>query len=453
MATVARFSFTKAAIEALPAAPTGQRLTFHDAHPKANGLQLRVTAGGVKTFTVLRRIKGGAPARVTIGRFPGVTIEQARVAAGKAGSEFATGVDPTGPARERRKARTFGELWDLYRTRYLLPQRKRTTDDLVALFERFLGEVPDAPARLHGVKRVKPRCGVDWRETKAADITQDDVARLHERIGKEIGETTANRVLELVRAIFNRTIRMRLYPGENPADGVQAFGEASRDRYLRGDEIPRFFQAIEALPSRKMADFFLLALLTGARKGNVLALRFSDVDFDQARWHVPGELSKNGEPLVIPLTGPALEVIERRRVELVEERAAAEEAARRAPAGSDRAPLPDPDGFAFPSRSATGHMTSPKKQWAKLLAQAGLEDVRMHDLRRSLGSWMVNSGASMAIIGSALGHKDAKSTRVYARLAVDPVREAMEKAAANMRAAGKPVDAGKVVGIGGRRKA
>ncbi|MGE0311362.1 MAG: tyrosine-type recombinase/integrase [Lautropia sp.] len=447
-----RFNFTKAAIDALPLPAAGQRSTFHDTHPRANGLQLRVTSTGVRTFTVLRRIRGGAPARVTIGRYPGVTIEQARVKAGQAGNEYATGVDPTGSARERRQSRTFGELWELYRDRHLVPKKRRTVDDLVVMFDRFLGEVPDEPAKPRGVKRGKPKCGVDWRRRKAQDITQDEVARLHERIGREVGETTANRVLELVRAIFNRTMRMRLYPGPNPADGIDEFGEKSRTRYLLGDEIPAFFKAIEAEPSRWAADFFLLALLTGARKGNVMAMRFSDIDFAEGRWHVPGELSKNGEPLVIPLTAPAVEIIERRRAEIRAARVQAEEKA--AAGDTPEASLPDPDGFVFPSRSASGHITSPKRQWARLLERAGLQDVRIHDLRRSLGSWMVNSGASMAMIGAALGHKDAKSTRVYARLAVDPVRDAMEKAAANMLGKAKQAgDPAKVVELEARRKA
>ena len=73
-------------------------------------------------------------------------------------------------------------------------------------------------------------------------------------------------------------------------------------------------------------------------------------------------------------------------------------------------------------------MTSPKRAWQRMVENSGIKDIRPHDLRRSLGSWMVNTGASIAIIGGALGHKDAKSTEIYARLATDPVKDAMEKA-------------------------
>jgi len=73
-------------------------------------------------------------------------------------------------------------------------------------------------------------------------------------------------------------------------------------------------------------------------------------------------------------------------------------------------------------------MTSPKRAWQRVVTKAQIENIRPHDLRRSLGSWMVNTGASLAIIGGALGHKDTKSTEIYARLAINPVKDAMEKA-------------------------
>lgn len=83
-------------------------------------------------------------------------------------------------------------------------------------------------------------------------------------------------------------------------------------------------------------------------------------------------------------------------------------------------------------------MTSPKAAWKRVIARAELNDIRPHDLRRSLGSWMVNTGASLAIVGGALGHMDSASTKVYARLAIDPIKGAMETAADAMMKAAKP---------------
>ncbi len=428
------FNFTKPAIDALPLPAPGKRAEYRD--EKIPGLMLRVTSSGARTFSVQRRVKNGSPQRVTIGQFPLVTIEMARKAAAAANSEFATGIDPTHRARERRRERTLGDLWQLYRERYAIPQGIRRLGDLQAIFELYLGEVPDEPAKKHGRKREKPKAGVNWTRRKASEITADDVGRWHQRIGAEVGQVTANRALELLRAIYNRCKRMGLYGGENPAEHAEPFKEHERERYLRNDEIPRFFQAVESAVTPTMRDALLMCLLTGARKSSVLAMRFDQVDFANERWHVPGELSKNGDPLVLPLTSAAMLILNARLAD-----AQADVAARRA-AGEKDAAL----GFVFPSTtSASGHVEDVKKAWRQVVKAAELQDVRLHDLRRSLGSWMVNSGASLAIIAGALGHKDAKSTAVYARLAVDPVRQAMERAQALMRAAGNAGgDEGKV---------
>ncbi len=97
--------------------------------------------------------------------------------------------------------------------------------------------------------------------------------------------------------------------------------------------------------------------------------------------------------------------------------------------------------WVFPSHGATGHLVEPKKAWRRVIDRAGLVDVRPHDLRRSLGSWMAMTGAGLPMVGKMLGHTQPVTTAIYARLAVDPVREAAEKAVGAMqRAAGLLID-------------
>lgn len=93
---------------------------------------------------------------------------------------------------------------------------------------------------------------------------------------------------------------------------------------------------------------------------------------------------------------------------------------------------PQEAGYVFAAPSATGHLTPPKKRWRALLARAGVADLRVHDLRRSLGSWQAISGASLAIIGKSLGHKSADATMIYARLSLDPVRASLNTATSAM---------------------
>lgn len=87
----------------------------------------------------------------------------------------------------------------------------------------------------------------------------------------------------------------------------------------------------------------------------------------------------------------------------------------------------------FPSlTSASGHIEDPKKVWKTILEKANIKDLRIHDLRRTLGSWMAHTGASQFVIGKSLNHKSTKSTAIYARLSIDPVRDAVDTATAEM---------------------
>ncbi|MHB1926981.1 MAG: site-specific integrase [Leptospirillum sp.] len=150
-------------------------------------------------------------------------------------------------------------------------------------------------------------------------------------------------------------------------------------------------------------DFILLSLFTGARKSNVLSMRWKDIDFERNVWKIPGELSKNGDPMQIPLGPDVLDILRRRRAETS-------------------------SVFVLPGPGAKGHYMEPKRAWGTLLKRAKLEDLRIHDLRRSMGSWMTIGGTSLPIVGKALGHKTSQATSIYARLNLDPVRAAMDQA-------------------------
>jgi integrase len=148
-------------------------------------------------------------------------------------------------------------------------------------------------------------------------------------------------------------------------------------------------------------------------------MRWQDLDLAGATWRIPH--TKNGEPQLVPLVSEALEVL--------------------------RARKPQDVGYVFPAPSKSGHMTPPKKRWRDLLARAEITDLRVHDLRRSLGSWQAIGGASLAIIGKSLGHKSASATMIYARLSLDPVRASVAAATSAMLAAGGVAEPAKVVSL------
>jgi integrase len=444
--------FRRDILAGLPVPDAGKRAYYYDA--KVRGLAVSVFPSGAKSFLVYRKVNG-KPERITLGKFnpdmpdsreftagldplillgnvPELNVKMARIMATAVNAQLDKGMNP-GQAKRKARQDAEGELtlrmaFNRYVSDYLVPYEKRTRVTLEENFARYLGSVPQGAKKTHGRERTKPACAVNWERRKLSSIEADEVRRLMIALKDEIGAATANRTMELLRAIYNKMIAWKLYSGANPCSGQEKFKTRTRERFLIGEELPKFFLALAQVENQDFRDYVLLSLTTGARKSNVVAMRWIDIDFDHLIWTVPGAFSKNGDPLTIPLTSAALDVLNGRR-------------------GTH--PI-----WVFPAvRSASGHMETPKKHWAALLQQAGLKDLHLHDLRRSLGSWAAMSGASLAVIGRALGHKSVDATQIYARLQVDPVREAMEQATSRMFGRGGISSAADVVKLKQERAA
>ncbi len=412
-------NFTKENIVALPLPEAGKREEYYDT--KVQGLQIRITAAGVKTFYVYRWVRAeGKAERIMLGRFPDMTIENARKAATKVNGAIAEGHNPAAALRGKRAELTLGELFIEYMDRHVSVQCKpRVVKETPELFQRFLGELPpeERERKPHGARRTKHPTGVHWENRSLSNITLGDVAQLHANIGRHGHKTPANKVVTLISSMYNRARDWGLYAGTNPATGVKKFREVKRERFIQSDELPRFFEAVGDEPSKDVRDFVLLSLLTGARKSDVISMRWEDMSLERGEWRVPDP--KNSVPYVVLLTLEAVAIL---RSRLPKDDAGSSE---------------DDAIFVFPANSKTGHIEKPKKGWARILGRAEISDLRIHDLRRSLGSWQAKGGASLAIIGKSLGHKTAAATMIYARLDQDPVRASVEKAtAAMLKAAG-----------------
>jgi len=399
-----RFNFTKPALERLPAPENGQRMTYHDT--KTPGLSLRVTSAGSKSYCVQKRIDGRVE-RVTLGKFPGMTIEQARASAAKVLGVAAEGGNPAEVKRGKRQEMTLGDLHEEYQARKAAFNKRG--DKPEALFRIYLSH---------------------WTNRKLSSIRHEEVDRLHKSIGREIGrkgsakQVTANNVLKLLHVMFNQAINVwRIYRGDNPAHGIQKFAEKSRDRFLQADELPKFFNALAEEKNTTIRDFVLLSLLTGARKSNVLEMMWDQINFERAEWRIPE--TKNGEPQTVTLAPEAIKILEERQKVKPENNPYVLPGRARARPTSDEKVVPQP-------------LKEPKKGWSRILARAGIEegDLRLHDLRRSLGSWQARTGASLSVIGKSLNHKHTSTTAIYARLDLDPVRQSVDTAVAAMFEAG-----------------
>ncbi len=397
--TTHKINFTKASLLKAPLPEKGKLDYYKDL--RESGLEMIVTSGGAKTFYLYRKING-KPERVKLGRFPDLSVENARKSAQRNKGMIADGINPNEEKRRVRDEHTFKELFDLYMERYSKIHKRSWKYDI------------------NEVNKHLPH----WFKRKISTVTKDEVSRLHAKIGKESGIYQANRILERIRSIFNKGIEWG-WQGTNPATGIKKFKEQSRDRFLSAEEMPKFFKALEEEENDTARDFFKVLLLTGARKSNVLMMRWQDISLKEKTWRIPE--TKNGDPLTIPLNDYVIDLLKER---LKQNRVIPLDNSTR---DSLKNPVDDTYKdkhfkWVFTGDGKEGYLSDPKKAWARLLERSGLENLRMHDLRRTFGSWQAALGANGYIIGKSLGHKSQQSTAIYARLNIDPVRASTDRA-------------------------
>ena len=380
-----RFAFSKKKLEALTP-PASDRIYFYDT--RQTGLAFCLTAAGSRTYYVYRKLHG-RPLRVRLGRFDELSVEQARKRAAQEVAKINSGINPLDAKRAKREEMTLGQLFDWYIENHSRPHK------------RAVSVAKDQQNWNRHLKR--------WSGRKLSAIKRSDVQALHAKIGSETGRYAANHALEVLRHMLSMAV-LHGWVSENPATGVKKFRESSRKRFLSAEELPKFLAAVDEEPREITRDYFRMLLFTGARRGNVGAMRWDEIDLAKGVWTIPDAKSKNAEPMVVHLPEPALEILRRRRE------------------GANGVP------WVFPSWGACGHVSEPKHAMQRILDRAGLEDVRVHDLRRTFGSWQAATGASLLVIGKSLGHKSTSATAVYAHLDLDPVRAAVNVATAAMLA-------------------
>lgn len=382
-------NFTKESLHNLPAPEAGKRAVYHDA--KTTGLQIRITETGVKTFSVYRRIKGGRAERVTLGRFPAMTVEQARKLAARINAEIEEGSNPAEVKRAHREEMTFAELFKEYGERHGNKKRSWATDK--SLFANHLQNIAHC---------------------KVSKVTRETISRILSDLDKAgKAGATINNVRALISSIFSRAIEWG-YAGNNPVSGIKTRAKVERDRFLLAGELPRFFESLAKEPNETLRDYILLALLTGARRANLLAMRWKEISISESIWRIPD--TKNTTPQNVTLSPEAIAILTKRKDE------------------AEKGAL-----FVFPGRGKSGHIEEPKKAVIRVMDRAGIpygrdkpDGVTLHDLRRTLGSWQAKTGASLAIIGKSLNHKSMQATAIYARLDLDPVRQSVNTATGAM---------------------
>lgn len=419
-----QINFTVPTLDNLPV-PLKGVVTYKDLRQPS--LSIYVTSNGIKTFFVRKRVKG-RDERLKIGRFPDVKIEQARAKAAVFSGIIAERKDPLEELKkERLNSLTFGEHFRDYMERYSKLHKRSWKYDEDQI-NRYVSH---------------------WFKKKLSDISKDDVTRLHEKIGKENGKVQANSIVRRLSSIFNKASYWG-WEGNNPAKGIHQFKEKSRDRFIFPSEMPYLMQAVYQEESDMLKDYILLLLFTGVRKTNLLTMKWEQINWEMNEWRIPD--TKNGEPLHLPIVPQAMDILRSRRQgansiwvfpqeddpkkHLIDPQKAWKRAISRATLLIWNQDKTLTEWLLGKEKNMLSYLSSANKVERlkkmafseNILLPNDLMDVRIHDIRRTFGSYQALRGASLQIIGKSLGHKSTKTTQIYSRLQLDPIRAAMEKA-------------------------
>lgn len=396
---------------------------------QVRGFGVRVFKSGLKSFVLHYSPRGDRRRRlVTIARYGEKTVEEARAEAEALRAQVRSGEDPLDEIQTIRTAPTVADLAREYLERHAKPHKRSWRED-----ERRIE------------KYILPAFG----RRKLSELRRSEVTRLHVAIGDE-KPYEANRVLETLRMMLNLARDWGMLPEDapNPATRVKLHAMKSRERWVKPDEIPRLVEAIDEEPSEYIRAAIRLYLLTGLRRNELLGLRWRDIDFNRRELYLPD--SKSGQSHTEPLSAPAIEILrslprqignayvfpgEKPGQPLVNIskawlRIRARFWASGNPEQAAELRLQAERDVARRSKHADKSAAAVEARFLALARDAAKEDgedLRLHDLRRTLGSWLATSGASLQIIGAVLNHQSAAATQIYARLADDAVRTALEE--------------------------
>jgi len=384
------------------------------------GFGIDVTPAGTKTFFVQYRTAGGRRGRVRryiLGRYGVLTVDKARKRAREVLGTVALGVDPAIARQERHEAPTVRELGKDYLEDVLARKKPRTHETYTWLWEKY----------------VRPAIG----NAAVADVTPADVAKLHRKM--RATPYAANRALAVIGSFFSYAERQGVRAKHtNPAHDTQPYEEKARERYLTPAEVKRLGDALDralrvgippaprrrrkrktgptskfipkSVDTPKPANPFAVAairflLLSGWREREALTLRWSDVDVGRRVALLPD--TKTGRS-ARPLGAPATALLE-------------------------ALPRVDASPYVFPGRDPKKPLVEINRVWFAVRHAAGLEDVRLHDLRHSFASVVASAGGSLLMVRALLGHKDVQTSARYAHLFEDPVKAVADATAAQLQ--------------------
>jgi integrase len=380
-----RERLTARVINALPTPPTGSSAKFyHDAPNKSGndyprGFGIRVMPSGGKSFA----LKYKSDRLITIGRWPDLPVEAARVEARKLLAQITLGRDPAQEQCEERGELTMKHLCDLFLEKHASRKRPAT----LKMYQKI----------------IKSKILPEFGRRKISSITRTDVQDLHDKITDSGAKFQANRIVAVLRTMFNFGLdRAPPLCTSNPCVRIKTNPEPPRKRYLSPEETARLMAVLDRYPHAQVASLIKVMLWCGSRVGETMAARWDDIDLTTGIWVKPGATVKTDTDHEVPLSTPVLALLRSMR---------------------KAAPNDDP-GRVWPGMTydiCVYHFT-------KICEAAGIENMRRHDLRHSFASNVISAGFGLADVGALLGHTTAQTTMRYAHLTNTRLREATEAA-------------------------
>jgi integrase len=408
---------TDSIVKNIPSPAAGNRIEYDET---VRGFGVRVTAAGSRAFILNYRTRSGRERRYTIGSFPDWKTAAARGEAGELKKRIDRGEDPLADIQAQREAPTIAELCKRFKEEHVAKKRPSTRRDYEGMIDNYV-----LPALKH---------------YKVAEITFAEIDGLHRRVSTR-APYRANRMVAMLSKMFNLSIRWG-WRADNPAKGIERNPEQKRRRYLSASELARLAKALDEHEDKQAANIVRLLLLTGARRGEVQAMRWDQLDLDKGVWTKPGATTKQKTDHIVPLSDAAKQLL----VALHNK-------------------ADDDAEYVFPGRGKDAHRVEIKDNWTDLCTAAEITttktakdengkertivapSARLHDLRHTYASVLASAGLSLPVIGALLGNTQPATTHRYAHLFDDPLRAATERAAAIVT--GKP--SAEVVELGVRK--
>lgn len=337
------------------------------------GFGLRIAAGGARTWTITYH-RGRYVRRITLGRYPLVSLADARAQAKLVLAAVTQGRDPAAETRAKRYAITFADLAKEYVERHAKAKKRSWQKDEYML------------------RRYIP---VSWSSRPLHEITRRDI-REHLETLAERTPAMANRVLALLRTVWNFAVTRELVAASPCARIERPAVDHARDRVLTADEIRLVWAALEQ-ETPQTAALFQLYFYTAQRGGELRTMQWSDLDLEARWWVIPAERAKNKLAHRVPLSPHAVGVLRRGALQRA--------------AGSP---------WVFRAESGTGHRMDVQRAQATLRENSGVSDFTPHDIRRTVATFLTSElGVSRFVVSKILNHVEQGVTKVYDRASYD----------------------------------